>query len=239
MDTRHPIISRTTVTGLAAEIGILRADESCHVYLAITGDIVATYPNAIYAVSPLAEYARSHRMEQATMESLMSQGVAYIIGDTHAEYHYAIIGDDADVDAIRQAYVYHRQVLEAASAALPGLLTGCGDGSTPYDLELDRRIASAVPAATTVLSDGDTIIRFSEAGYEILHDGGDKSYLHVCDESALAVTDACRDQMLRYYYTHDRNLPGLGSTPQTLYFRGLTIDQCEAIGNSGQRAYYA
>lgn len=95
------------------------------------------------------------------------------------------------------------------------------------------------------------MIRFDEQGYEVIEDtvpryihsfskghfnGG---YLHISDESAPVITDACRDQIVRYMFNRPRNLPGLGATPQHRYFQDLTTEDIERIGNDGKRSYYA
>ena len=45
--------------------------------------------------------------------------------------------------------------------------------------------------------------------------------------------------MLKYFYNHDRDLPSIGGTPQDRYFKGLTVEQREYIGNGGNKGYYA
>jgi hypothetical protein len=95
-------------------------------------------------------------------------------------------------------------------------------------------------------------IKFDGTGWEIIGDtrkdkGKSSGYLHcyfdsvpAAPVSARAVTEAVRDQMIQYYYNHDiRSLPGIGATPQARYFRGLTIEEKEAIGNNGKKSYYA
>jgi hypothetical protein len=94
-------------------------------------------------------------------------------------------------------------------------------------------------------------IKFDETGWEIVEDtrkdkGKSSGYLHCYFNSALvvpvsarAVTEAVRDQMIKYYYNHDIwSLPGIGATPQRRYFRDLTTEEREAIGNNGKKCYY-
>lgn len=87
-------------------------------------------------------------------------------------------------------------------------------------------------------------IEFTEDGWRVLKDNRPTGYnvcgyLHVIEGvSAEAVTDAVRDQIIRYYYNHPKNLPGIGATPQTQYMNGLTIEDRERIGNDGALSFY-
>ena len=96
------------------------------------------------------------------------------------------------------------------------------------------------------------VIEFTENGYNILKDtipthrierlNKDKkavSYLHICEESAEEITETCRNQILKYLYTHDNDMtPGLGATVIERYFKGLSRAEAEKIGNEGKKAYY-
>jgi hypothetical protein len=97
---------------------------------------------------------------------------------------------------------------------------------------------------------GECIIEFTETGYNIIKDtrathkidflneefkGG---YLHICEESAEEITEACRNQIIKYFYNHDKLLPGLGATVTERYFKGLTREEAEKIGNEGKKAFY-
>jgi hypothetical protein len=98
----------------------------------------------------------------------------------------------------------------------------------------------------------ECIIEFSESGYNILNDtipthrmewlNKDKksvSYLHICEESAEQITEACRNQIIKYFYNHNNDMtPGLGATVTGRYFKGLTHGEAETIGNRGKKAYY-
>jgi hypothetical protein len=90
---------------------------------------------------------------------------------------------------------------------------------------------------------GSCRVKFTEDGYEILSDDREvqEGYLHVYPESAEAITEACRDQIIKYFYSHDvwGGEPGLGASPQTQYFGGLSLSDREAIGNKGERGLYA
>jgi len=98
----------------------------------------------------------------------------------------------------------------------------------------------------------ECVIEFTENGYNILKDtipthriewlNKDKkavSYLHICEESAEEITEACRNQIVKYLYTHNNDMtPGLGATITEKYFKGLTRDEAESIGNDGKKMYY-
>ena len=98
---------------------------------------------------------------------------------------------------------------------------------------------------------GECVIEFTETGYNVIHDTRtvhrvdflDKEYkegyLHICEESADEITEACRNQIIIYFYNHDNNLlPGIGATVTECYFEGITIKEAEKIGNNGKKAYY-
>lgn len=88
---------------------------------------------------------------------------------------------------------------------------------------------------------GECVVEFTESGYSVLSDTREikTGYLHICDDSADAITDACRDQIIKYFFTHERPEPGIGATPQKKYFSGMTTEEFEAIGNNGGRGVYA
>lgn len=83
-------------------------------------------------------------------------------------------------------------------------------------------------------------VKFTESGYEVLCDTRKckDGYLHVSDGAPEAVTPAVAEQLIKYFYNHKAELPGLGATPQSKYLAGYTLAQREAIGNGGKRAYY-
>lgn len=91
----------------------------------------------------------------------------------------------------------------------------------------------------------EIIVEFSESGYRVLSDTREtgyniNGYLHCYDDlSAVEITDAVRDQIIKYYYNHPDNLPGIGATPQRQYMSGLSIEQRETIGNNGEQTFYA
>jgi len=87
----------------------------------------------------------------------------------------------------------------------------------------------------------EVVIEFTEQGYEVL--SGDPrriktAYYHLCDESADEITDACRDQIVKYLFGHSMDLPGIGRPVQWQYFAGLSTADVERIGNEGKKAYY-
>ena len=83
-------------------------------------------------------------------------------------------------------------------------------------------------------------VEFTEQGYKVISDARRVKigYLHICDESAESVTDACRDQIINYLFNYPQDLPGVGKTPQKQYFAGLTTVDIERIGNKGKKGYY-
>lgn len=85
------------------------------------------------------------------------------------------------------------------------------------------------------------IVEFTEQGYNVISDARrvKVGYLHICEESAKEISDACRDQIINYLFNHPRDLPGVGKTPQNQYFVGLSTDDLERIGNKGKKGYYA
>lgn len=102
----------------------------------------------------------------------------------------------------------------------------------------DRTILKAVDFYQGKI--GEYVVEFSETGYKVISDTRQWSggYLHICEESAAAITEACRDQIVKYMFKHESGLPGLGATPQHRYFKGLTTEDVEKIGNDGKKAYY-
>lgn len=89
---------------------------------------------------------------------------------------------------------------------------------------------------------GKCVIEFTEKGYNVIEDNRDikVGYLHVYENegSANEITDLVRDQIIKYFYNHDIDLPGIGSTPQKLYMQGLTLSDREKIAGVS-KAYYA
>lgn len=88
------------------------------------------------------------------------------------------------------------------------------------------------------------IVEFTETGYVVVLDerkdpNGYSGYLHYYEgSSAESVTEAVRDQMIKYFFTHPENLPGIGATPQQKYWDGLSITDIERIGNDGKQGLY-
>lgn len=106
-----------------------------------------------------------------------------------------------------------------------------------------------VKAASTVLMADETriigqdeicIVEFNETGFKVVQDTRrvKVGYLHICDLSAGEITDACRDQIIKYLFNHPAGLPGVGKTPQHKYFAGLKTVDVERIGNEGKNGYY-
>lgn len=89
------------------------------------------------------------------------------------------------------------------------------------------------------------IIEFTEDNWTVVEDTRSpddnlRGYLHWYEDiSAEEITDKVRDQIIKYYYNHPDNLPGVGATPQKRYMKGLSIEERERIGNSGNPAWYA
>lgn len=87
-------------------------------------------------------------------------------------------------------------------------------------------------------------IKFSEEGYTVLEFspksvlGGVNDYLHVGEGAPEEITEACRNQIIKYFFNHPDSFPGVGASIQTAYFLGLTTEEMERIGNNGERAYY-
>lgn len=84
-------------------------------------------------------------------------------------------------------------------------------------------------------------VRIHENGWELLCDTtqGDQGYLHVTDSCPERVSARVCESMILYFYQHGSDMPGLGATPQTRYLHDYSIDEREAIGNSGHRSIYA
>ncbi len=83
-------------------------------------------------------------------------------------------------------------------------------------------------------------VKFTENGWECLEDNRDckDGYLHISNDSADAITEPVRNQIVRYFYQHDKGLPGIGATAQQQYFIGLSREDMERIGAGGEVAYY-
>jgi hypothetical protein len=88
---------------------------------------------------------------------------------------------------------------------------------------------------------GNAEVEIHEKGWGLLSDTREvkDGYLHIFDGSAEEITDACRDMMIRYFFRHGSDMPGLGATPQQRYFSALSIEDIQIIGNEGCKAYYA
>ncbi len=119
-----------------------------------------------------------------------------------------------------------------------------------HDAETGKEIPQKSPS-TILKADGSVndsaesageicTIEFTEQGYNVISDARriKIGYLHICEESADQVTDACRDQIVNYLFNHPQDLPGVGKTPQKQYFAGLSTADTERIGNKGKKAYY-
>ena len=89
------------------------------------------------------------------------------------------------------------------------------------------------------------VIEFTETGYRVIKDNRPtgyniSGYLHIEDGvSAEEITDPVRDQIIKYYYNHPQNLPGIGVTPQRQYLKGIGHKEREAIGNNMEQGFYA
>ncbi len=112
--------------------------------------------------------------------------------------------------------------------------------------------AEATQSISTILEarsrfGGSCRVEFTETGYTVISDDRKVKvgYLHVCDDSPETITEACRDQIIRYFFRPIRfdksadSLPTLGATTQRRYFAGLSIQDIERIGNNGERGFYA
>lgn len=88
---------------------------------------------------------------------------------------------------------------------------------------------------------GSCTILFDEIGWKVLNDTRQSNlgYLHMCEESAPEITEKCRNSIIRYFYGHAPELPGLGASPQQAYWKNLSIKNIEDIGNNGKMSYYA
>lgn len=76
-------------------------------------------------------------------------------------------------------------------------------------------------------------IEFSETGYKVVEDttqGQITRFLGISEESAGEITEACRDQIIKYMFQRKKGLPALGATPQQRYFKGLNPEDLERIG---------
>lgn len=106
---------------------------------------------------------------------------------------------------------------------------------------------TTAPAAATILTayshfGGCCRVEFTEDGCTVLSDDRKVKvgYLHVYEDSAEAITDACRDQMIRYFFGGDlRVVPSIGASAQHRYFAGLSVKDIERIGNGGGKGSYA
>ena len=109
--------------------------------------------------------------------------------------------------------------------------------------EIPQKSPSTILRADGYSRDGAAeacVIEFSERGYTVLSDTRrlKVGYLHICDESAGEISERCRDQIIRYMFSHPDGLPGIGRTTQKQYFAGLSTADVERIGNEGRKAYY-
>lgn len=88
---------------------------------------------------------------------------------------------------------------------------------------------------------GQCTIEFSETGYTVLEDTrkANDGYLHLISDSPESITIACRSQLIKYFFNHPKELPGLGGTPQRRYFQNIKdINEFESIGNNGKKGVY-
>lgn len=105
-----------------------------------------------------------------------------------------------------------------------------------------------------IIGTGRIVMEFDASGWRIVEDtrstdsiGG---YLHIGrmedgDVSADEITEAVRNNMIKYYYYHGRivfnnpqRLPALGATPLSKYMDDLSYEEMQQIGNGGKRAIY-
>ena len=87
---------------------------------------------------------------------------------------------------------------------------------------------------------GSCTISFDDSSSHVVSDTRrvKDGYLHTSDDSPAEITTAVRDTLLRYAYISGPDLPGLGDSVQK-YFSGLSLADCERIGNNGARGIYA
>ncbi len=88
---------------------------------------------------------------------------------------------------------------------------------------------------------GQAVVEFTEQGWELIEDTREVKvgYLHIEDGvSAPAITDAVRNNMIAYFFSHPEGTPGIGATPQKQYWTGLNTRDLEQIGNQSKQGYY-
>lgn len=87
---------------------------------------------------------------------------------------------------------------------------------------------------------GCCLIKFTESGWEVLEDSREvkDGYLHVDDESPEEISEKVCETLIKYFYQHDMELPGIGSTPQEKYLRNYTREEREKIGNNMGKVFY-
>jgi len=104
---------------------------------------------------------------------------------------------------------------------------------------------------------GRIVMEFDESGWRVVEDtrseGSVGGYLHIGqiedgDISAKEVTEKVRNVMVKYFFYHGslaiddpqrKKIRPLGATPQKQYMSELSTDEREAIGNDGDREFYA
>lgn len=92
-------------------------------------------------------------------------------------------------------------------------------------------------------------IRFTEKGWRVISSTLEaeemrESFLHLTEESAAEITEACRDQIIRYRFCQwnkekkgsPKVFPGLGESVEKKYLKGLSHDEQERIGNGGKKS---
>lgn len=87
---------------------------------------------------------------------------------------------------------------------------------------------------------GDCKIKFTETGWEVLEDTRKvkEGYLHIDEDSPEEISEKVCETLIKYFYQHISELPGIGATPQTKYLYMYSREERERIGNNGKRAFY-
>jgi hypothetical protein len=90
-------------------------------------------------------------------------------------------------------------------------------------------------------------VKFDEEGFKILEDNREckTGYLHIYDDLPTPdkISDKLLNVLLQYRYKKvdflGENPPPLGATVLNKYFKHLSLEEMEKIGNDGKKAFYA
>ena len=243
LETRHTVTAASP-TAAAIIYDMERKEESAKKLC-----MIHSSGNASWVISPEEEaaiIAESYAIEEAVKAHIIQTEIKELTGRLIESVGEELMTRN---EARKWRIEYNEHNNEGGEGYIPPVITveeldSIKKRLTKLGVDIDhivqkRQAALADPKTSTkLIASGDKgvcVLEFNEEGYSVVSDTryDGFAYLHVYEESAAAVTEKVRDNIIKYMFRrHDKTLPSLGATPQHLYFKGLTKKQLVAISNA-------